>query len=141
MAPPQARKACEVAIRRDQFAAVLDRQCRDIRVGHEWSPDVSAKAGEQAPMPAAWGDEGRARPIHQALAEGNGRVHRRWGIEDPWIRDDAQEAGEHHVRQRERLAGGRQRTQPGGVAVMLGRVLPVSVDQDIHVGQLHGLPV
>jgi hypothetical protein len=64
---------------------------------------------------------------------------RRGGIEDPRVRHDAEEAREHDVRQRERLVGGGQRAQPGGVAIVLGRIFAVRVDQDIQIGQLHRL--
>jgi hypothetical protein len=62
MAPPQARKAREIAVGRDEFAAVLDGQGRDIGIRHEGALDVAAQTGEQLPMSTAGRDERGAGP-------------------------------------------------------------------------------
>ena len=74
MAPPQARKAREVAVGRDELASVLDGQGRDVGIRHQRPLDVATQAGEELPVPAARRDERSARPIHEALTEGDGRV-------------------------------------------------------------------
>jgi hypothetical protein len=71
MTPPQTGKAREIAVSRDQLAAVLDGQGGDVRVGNERSLDAAAKVDEHVPMPAARRDERRPGPVHQTLAEGD----------------------------------------------------------------------
>jgi hypothetical protein len=112
VAPPQAREAREVAVGRDEFAPMLDGQRRDVGIRDQGALDVATETGEELPVPATRRDERSARPVHQALAEGESRVHRRGRIEDARIGDDAQESREDDVRQGERFIRGRQRLQP-----------------------------
>jgi hypothetical protein len=91
MPPPQTGKAREIAVRRDQLAPVLDRQGGDVRVGNPRSFDAAAQVDEHIPVATAWRDERRPRPLREMLAERDRGVHRRWGIEDSRVRDNAQE--------------------------------------------------
>src|SRR5919198_1536365 len=69
MTPAQTGETREIAIGRDQFAAVLDRKGGDIRIGDERPLDAAAQLDENVPMTAARRDERRPGPVHKTLAE------------------------------------------------------------------------
>lgn len=100
---------------------------------------MSRHTAEELPVPAARRDERGARPVRQSLAEGEGRIHWRGREEDASVGADAQKTREDNLRQREWLIRSRQPLQPRRIALMLGGVLAVCIDEDVPVGQLHGL--
>lgn len=96
--PAQTRESCEVSVCRDQLAAMLDGERCNVRIRNQGPLDVAAQMREDVPMPAARRDNGRSRPIHKTLTECESRLHGGRRIEDAWIRDDAEEAGEDCLR-------------------------------------------
>ena len=88
-------------------------------------------------MPAGRNNHYRPGPINHPLTECDRRLHRRRWVKNLGVRDDPNDAGKHGLGYGKGLVCFSQRQQPGGVPLVLGRVLAVRINQDVDVGQLH----
>ena len=105
MAPTETWEPREVTVGRDQLAARLDREGRQVRVGHEVAScrAVAAQPNEDRPVSFAGRDGNSVRCRTERLGERDRLVHRRRGIEDPRMGGDAYEAGKDRLGKCERL--------------------------------------
>lgn len=133
MTPSQSLEAREVAVRRDQFAAVLNRQRGQVGVSHERPLDICAELDEEIPMPTSGRNQDGLWPLDQTLTERDRRLH--WGrrVKDLAVRNDAKEAGEHDLRDGKRLVGLGERSKPCRIAMVLVCIFTVGVDQKVDV--------
>src|SRR5262249_54739776 len=73
----------------------------------------------------------------QLIDERQRLIQRRWTIEDPRIRYDANEPLQHQFREGERLVAVGERRQPLCVFGVLPRVLAMRVNEHVHVWREH----
>src|SRR5258708_38420045 len=106
MTPAQERrKAREVGIRRNPFAAALNGEGGMRRVRDDLALQISllAKLPENVPMAGTGSDHGAGRAARECVDELESLCAGRRRLEDPPIRDDANEAVEGELRNREGL--------------------------------------
>jgi hypothetical protein len=139
MTPTQSLEPSEIAVRSDQFTAMVDGQRRQISIGDQRPLDRAAQLHKDIPVSATWYDEGGSWPFDQPAAKYQGCSHRRRQPKDLGICNDSQEAGEHDLRDRERFRRLDQSFEPSPVSIVLRRVLPMRVNQALMSGSCIGL--
>ena len=82
----------------DQFTAVFDGECGEIRIYHEGAADVHAQCREAIPMAPAGHDQDGTRPLDEPLTEFKRDVRGGGWIEDLRIGDGANDACKHPFR-------------------------------------------
>jgi hypothetical protein len=137
MPPTQSLEPREIAVRCDEFTAMFDCQRSQVSITHQWPINAIAQLQKEIPVCATRHDEDGSGPFNQPAAKCHGRWHRRCWPKDLWIGNDSQEASEHDLRDRERFGGLDAPSKPRGVPMVLWRVLPMRVDEDVDVRQLH----
>ena len=119
---------------------MFDGQGGQIGIADEGALDVPAQPDKDIPVRAAGRDQHGARPVDEMLTERGRRLHRGGWIENPGVGDDTEEAGHDDLGQRKRFVRLGQRPQPCRVAMVLGRVLTVRVNEDVDIQELRDLP-
>ena len=97
MTPTQSLEPSEIAIRGDQFTAVLDGQGCHISIADQRALNGVAHFHKQIPVCATWEDENGSWPLNEPPAKGQGCLHRGRRPKDLGICHDSQEAGEHDL--------------------------------------------
>jgi len=138
MPPAQSLETREIAVRCDEFTAMFDRQRGQVSISYQRPLNPIAQFQKKIPVCATWHYEYGPGPFNQPAAKCQGRWHRCCWPKDLWIGYDSQEAGEHNLRDREGFGGLNQPSKPRSVSMVLWRVLPMRVDEDVDIRQLHG---
>lgn len=132
-------EAGEVAIQRDQVAAVLHRDSADDRVRDEVADRVGlvAQPAHQGNVAGPWSD-GDVQRLRAGRFDERERVgSRRWNLEDPAIGGQAQERGPDHHGNREGLVARECLVEPRADRAMVGMVVTVRGEDDVDVEEEH----
>ncbi len=103
MTPTQSLEPSEIAIRGDQFTAVLDGQCCHISIADQRALNAVAHFHKQIPVCATRDHENGSWPLDEPAAKCQGCLLRRRRPKDLGICHDSQEAGEYDLGDRERF--------------------------------------
>ena len=137
VAPGEAGIACEAAVCGDERGAVFDRERGEVGIGYAVAgcPGLAAEPLENAPVARAGGDGQRVWLAPQLIGESERRIDRRGRRHPARMCDDAQESAQHQLADSVRLLRDDRLAQPLGIALMLGCLGAICVDEDVDVAE------
>jgi len=124
MTPTQPLKPSEIAIRGDQFTAVLDGQCRHISISDQ-RPSMALQIFTNRSQCVRLGRTRMARGHSTSLRQNAKAVCIGVAGRKIGICHDSQEAGKHDLRDRERFRRLDQSSKPRRVSIVLRGILPM----------------